>query len=387
MNSLWQKKPALVAFLALLLASSLTRGLSASEDKIILFKLDKNGKNEVKVGHIKGEDASGVVLEERSQQGTVDLIFKPEDISNIDWSMDDPAYAQDWSEAIKFYGNGEYSRAAHAFKVITDDKDALDKFRPEAKPCLFFLYGESLSRCGKTADAVKIFETLVKDYRNSHYTLKAVGSIVEDCIITGEVAKVQPFLEILRSQGGERKAWADFYEGKVHQAKKEYSQANKFFGVSSQESNSQELKGRSLMAQAECAIAEDKTQMARDLAKTSLLTNPPPFVAAGAHLVLGEALLAESEKQKASGVALENMLLDAILEFMHVSLLYGGDRATEPKALFKAAECFLTLSKKCTDRGYDRQRAFVLYSKLKEDPRWQGTEWANKANEALEKLR
>src|SRR5208283_5727538 len=99
---------------------------------------------------------------------------------------------------------------------------------------------------------------------------------------------------------------------------------------------SPELKGMALMGQAECAVSLGKLTDARDKAQKALASNPPASVSAAAHLVIGEALLAEIDTQKPIGGELENKLVDAVLEFLRVHLLYPGDRATEPKAIFKA---------------------------------------------------
>lgn len=220
------------------------------------------------------------------------------------------------------------------------------------------------------------------------YTTDALSSLVEAAIVTGDFNKVPPLLAELRNRGGEQKALADFYEGKLLQAKKEFAQASKKYNEAFMASNSPKIKGMALMGQAECAVAEGKLGEAREKAQKALESNPPASVAAAAHLVIGEALLAEIDAQKPIGEVLEKKLMDAVLEFLRVHLLYPGDRATEPKALFKAGECFQRLAKQFnTTHGYDRQRATTMYNKLKEDPRWQGTEWANKATEALAKLR
>ena len=372
----------LVVALVVCLLAEARLGLAA-DDKVTLFR---NG--EVVSGRIKKEDMESVEMEIRDPRGPGAVMrkFTPGEVAEMEWEITDPACAADWREGVNAYKKGSYSKAAGSFGTIIADKEVEKAFRPEAKPCLYYLYAESLYRAEKTSEATPAFEAFMKDYQNSSYMPLAVGSMVDSAITEGKYEKVPKMLADLRRLGAEQKAFADYYEGKLLRAKKDPAGADKKFADAAAGSSVPATKGMALMGQASCAVDQNNPAKARELAQKALASNPPTSVAGAAHLVIGDAILAEIDAKKPGGDALQNMLLDAVLEYLRVHLQYGGDRNTEPKALFKAGECLQILAKKFPQRGIDRQRAITMFSKLKEDPKYRATDWAKQADEALKKL-
>lgn len=359
-----------VAMLALLAPGA------RAEDTVTLHK---NG--EKLTGRIKSENIEAIEVEikdPKSPQGGAIRKLLPGEVAEIEWGIS----TQEWRDGFRAFRAGAYSRAADNFSGILTDKETLDTFRAEAKPYLQYMYAESLFRAEKSAEAVKEFEKFMADYKSSTYSTAAVGSLVDASVQSGDFGKVPNLLADLRKMGGEQKAMADYYEGKMMLAQKKVPAAEQKFGAAASGSSVPSTKGMALMGQAQCAVENKDVAKARDLAQRALGTNPPRNVAGAAHLVIGETLLAEVDAQKPTGDELVNKLMDALLAYMRVHLQYDGDRSTEPRAMYRAGECLQRLSK-LPNRGADRQRSITMYSRLTADPRYRNTEDSKKAADAI----
>ena len=363
----------------------------AADDKVTLVKIDKTtGNPEVVAGRIRKESTEVISVEIRDPRTSAAIIrdFRPAEVASIEWGLDDSSYAAEWRSGMRSFDSGKYDKAAQDFKTIIDDKDAMDKFRTEAKPYLFYLHAESLFRAQKTAEAITALDEFIKNCRTSTYASLAMGSLVDACIQTGKFDQAQSLLNDMNRLGGEQAALAKYYNGKLLRAKKQPAEAAKKFAEAAVASSVPSTHGMALMGEAACAVDQNNPALAREKAQQALASNPPSSVAAAAHLVIGDALLSEIEAQKPVGDALKNKLVDAVLEYMRIVAQYPGDRNTEPKAYYKAGETLLTLAKKFPqERGFDAQRAVVLFSKLRDEPRFQGTEWVAKATQALSRIR
>jgi hypothetical protein len=121
------------------------------------------------------------------------------------------------------------------------------------------------------------------------------------------------------------------------------------------------------------------------LAQQSLAAEPPASVAGAAHLIIGDAIVAEVDKAGANVPNLQEKLMDALLEYVRVFEQYKGDPRTEPEAMLKAGLCLQRLSK-LPNRGGDKHRAQYLFNKLNSEPRFRATRFAQQAQEALRKM-
>ncbi len=351
-----------------------------AEDKVTLVR-----NNEVLMGRVKKEDAEQIEMEVREKTGQTGVRkLSPSDITDIEWDINDA----EWREGYRHFKRGSYGKAAQSFNSIIGDKESLDKIRPEAKPYLFFMYAESLYRSGNAKEAVPAFEKCINEFTSSFYSSYAVGSLVDAAIQNNDFTKVPPLLSKLRALSGEPKAMADYYEGKMWKAQKKSKDARNKFLAAERGSSVPATKGMALMGQASCALEEGNLVEARDLAQKALASGNIPSVAGAAHLIIGNAMVAEADSAKLMGEALEFKLLDALLEFMRVHMQYAGDRNTEPEAMLRAGDCLQRLAKAFPKtRGADRHRAIAMYSRLKEDPRYRGTSWSEAAGEAMKNFR
>jgi TolA-binding protein len=355
--------------------------LFASEDKVTLYR-----KDEVVTGRVKKEDLEVVEVEHRDPRVPTAppavLTYKRDEVAEVEWGVDDP----EWREGLGNFKKGAYGKAADRFDSIIKDADGFKGFRAEVKPCLQYMLGESYYRSERVADAKTAFEAFMKDYKTSGYMPLVVGSLVDMAIQEKNFGKVGELLGELRKVGGEAKAVADFYEGNMFRSQGKLKEVDAKFSAAISGSSAPGTKGKAMMGQASCAIDEKNYTKARDLAQKALAANPTPAVAGAAHLIIGDAILAEVDVKSPMGDQLQNMLLDAALEYLRVQLQYPTDRSSEAKAVFKTGECMQRLSK-TPGRAADRQRAFTMYSKVKDDARFRGTEWSKQAEDVLKKMR
>ncbi len=350
-------------------------GMCAGDDRVTMVK-----GNEVRVGRVSAANIDGIQLEMKDPKTQVPqkMTLLPGEIVGIEWDTGDPEFRSGYNN----YVGSNFGEAARSFASIISDPDELTKMRGEVKPALYFFCAESLYRGGKPTEAVPLFEKLMKEYQTSYYVPMAVASLVDAAILTKDYAKVPALLDQLRKLGGEQKALADYYEGQMLFAQGKIKPADEKYGSAVAGGGSATTKGMALMGQARCAIAENNLSKARDLAQRALAAGAPPTVAGAAHLVIGEAIVADAEAQKLSGDALVTKLMDAMVEYMRVIEQYRGDVDSEAQAILHAGDSLMKLSK---FKGHeaDLHRANYMYTKLTGDSRYRNTRWAPMAAEAM----
>jgi len=361
------------AALALGVAAGPLRG---AEDRVTKYK-----SNEVIVCNVKKAELTNVDIEVRDArtQAASNFSLAAAEIADIEWDMPILEWRTAWSD----YESAQYAKAAQGFVGILGDPEVLEKVRTAAKPALYYFCAESLYRSGKSSEAVPQFEKLLNEFKTSYYVPRAVGSLVDALIQMKEFDKAAALLKQLRDLGGEQKPLADYYEGQIKLSQDRPQDADKLFASAVSSTNVAATRGMALMGQAQCAISSNNLAKGRELAQKALLAGPPASVAGAAHLIIGEAILAEVETEKPTDM--QGRLMDALLEFMRVVEQYRGDPRTEPQAMLKAGDCLVRLSK-LPNRGADRYRAQQMYNKLINDPRYHNTRWGAQAAEAIKKL-
>jgi tetratricopeptide (TPR) repeat protein len=352
---------------------------SRAEDKITLVK------GEVFSGRVISENTEEIKCEMRDLK-TAQMLprqLRPSEVAEIEWDLD----MTEWREASNAFKKGQYGKAADLISGIVGDKELLDQVRKEAKPYLYFMHAESLYRAQKTKEALDAFEKFMVANKTSIYVSQAFGSIIDAAILNKDSANAEKYLIEMRKGAGDQKALADYYHGKLLlKAQNKPQDADVKFQAAQKASAVQATQGMALMGQAECAIAANNLTKARELATKALSANPAPSVAAFAHLVIGNALMAEADK--AGAPASEQMLVDALLAFLRVPIQYSGNRDTEPEALFKSGECLQKLYKQYRQTRFnDRNRALYMYGKVADDTRYRGTSWAEQARKSITQLK
>lgn len=352
----------------------------AESDKVTLVR-----NKEVKSGRITKDDKDGLEIELSDARGGSGArqTFMTADIADVDWDLS----AEGFHEAITAFRRGAYASAAETLQGIVDQKEALDSVRPVARPYVFFMLAESKYRGGKLPEAMAAYQKLIATFPSSRYVPLAITNMADAVIQSKMFDKLPPLLATLREGGNDQKQLADYYEGESLMAQNKPGDAAKKYGNAAQ-GGVPRVRAMALVGQARCLMASNDAGRARDAAQTALTLSPPEGIAASAHSILGDAIVADADSKKLSGTPLQDALLDAVLEYMRVQNQYPTDARTEGYAIFKAAECFKRLGKlPGRTAGEDQGRAVALLGRLASERRFANTEFPSKAMKQLDEMK
>ena len=362
-----------------LLAMTATLQLAhALEDTVTLRK-----GNEKIPGRITQCDTDNISVQIKDRSGqTSTAVYTGPEVADLEWDGD-----SDFRSAEAAFKSGNYGSAARTFRSMKGDKENWDALRAEVKPFITYAYAECLYRLGKPDEAVGEFDKFMSDNGKSYYVPVALASMIDAVIQKGDPpTKITKLLDQLRGMGPEQHALADYYEGNMLRAQKKLKEAMGKYSSAAEASKLPETQAIALMGQAQCALEGGDLSKARDYAGSAVAKSSSPKVAGFAHLIAGNACMKEAEPL--TGQKKVEKLTDAILEFMRNEAQYGGDPRTQPESMYKAGQCLEQLAKLFPDsHGGDRGRAVTLYSKLANDARFRGSQYANLANESLKALR
>jgi tetratricopeptide (TPR) repeat protein len=350
----------------------------AEADKVTLVK----GK-EVVSGKITKDDRDGLEIEirDRANSGAKRTLTSNE-ILDVEWDLAD----QDAADGLRQFKDGKYGQAAESLAGIVGQKEAMDRMRPVARPFLVYAFAESLMHSGRAAQAYPVYQFLTENYKTSRYAPMALSSMAAAAVQAKQFDKLPPLLAQLREAGGDQKQRADLLEadallmqGKAKEALARYTSAA---------AGGAAIRAQALAGQARAYAASGDLAKARDAAQATLAANPTPDVAADAHVIIGDALMADIDAKKPAGAALVDALLDAALEYLRVQNQYAASADSEGHALLKAGECFQRLSTLPTRASADdRERAVALYGRLQSERRFAGSDYANKAFKHMEEMK
>ncbi|MEI6234482.1 MAG: tetratricopeptide repeat protein [Planctomycetota bacterium] len=353
--------------------------ICAETDKVTLVT------KEVKQGRITKDDKDGLEIEladGRGGRGALIPITSAA-ISDVDWDVS----AEGFHDAVMSFRRGAFGAAADSLQAIIDQKELMDQVRLVARPYVYYLFAECKYRGGKMGEAMTAYQKLISTFPASRYVALAITNMADSAIQAKTFDKLAPLLVILRDGGNDSKQLADYFEGeslfaqnKPAEAAKKYS--NAATGLVAR------VKAMALVGQARCNMIANDSAKAREAAQSALALTPPEGVAASAHSILGDAIVADADSKKLGGAQLADALTDAVLEYMRVQNQYATDARSEAYALFKAGECFKRLAKlPGRTAGEDQSRAVMNFSRLSSERRFAATEFANKASKQLDEMR
>ncbi|MBE7462160.1 MAG: tetratricopeptide repeat protein [Planctomycetes bacterium] len=286
----------------------------------------------------------------------------------------------EYMEGMRAYNGGNFADAAGAFEVLTQD-EMQKQLRPVVQPYVFFLAGDSLYRSGKHKEAAEILTKYMEKFPRSRYVPRATERLVDAAIQSGKFKDVPALLSKLKALGAEMAAKATCFEGDLLRAQGKADLAVPKYEEAARTATDTETRSLARLGVARCAIEKNDYAKARQMAEQALEGGSMPVVAATAHLIIGNALLGEANA--ATGEPAQEKYLDAVLEFLRIPVVYGGDERTEPEALFNAGMCFQRLSK-FPGRTKDKRRAAGLYSTVIRN--YTGSAWAAKARENMKSV-
>jgi TolA-binding protein len=299
--------------------------------------------------------------------------FTGAQVVSIKWDIPN----NEFQLAEKQLESGNFEGAALGFKWVVDDFANFP--REPAKPFVMLQYGTSLYQAGKPEEAQEVFEKLMTDYPTSRYVGDAAGRLISIYIQLKNFNRAKELLRRLSGMGANFAARALLLEADIDLAQGKKADASGKYARVPGSTTDAELLALARLGQARC---EEQPAKMRQAAEAALaLKGASPNILATAHLLVGNSLLEEAKALKDE--AAKEKLLDAVLEFLRVSMLYPGNEATEGEAIFKAGECFKLLSKR-PDRRPDRGRAAELYNQVRD--KYPGSRWAKAASESLKEI-
>jgi len=279
-----------------------------------------------------------IEVSEKGRNTGAKRTLSSDEILDVDWELADDSAL----EGMRAYKQGAYARAADSLSGVAGTKEALDRMRPVARAYLVYIYAESLLRSGKAAQAYPVFQSLTETYKTSRYAPMALNNMAMAAVQAKAFDKLPPLLAQLREAGGDQKLRADYLEAEALLAQGKAKDALAKFSSASIGNSS--VKALALTGQAKAAAALNDFSKAREAAQSVLNASPTTDLAAEAHAILGDAIMADIETKKPTGGALQDALLDAALEYLRVQNQYPARADTEGRALLKAGECFQKLS-------------------------------------------
>ncbi len=342
----------------------------AADDKVT------TKKGQVVSGRVTQCDWDNVAVTSKDGQTS----FSANEIADIEYDGD-----SEFRSGAADFKAGKYASAARTFKSIAGNPEFFDPLRNEVKTFITYALAESLYRTGKLDDAVTSFEKFITTSPKSYYVPLSIASMVDAVIQLGQYNKVGKLLEQLRSQGAEQKATADYYEGQMLLAQKKPAEAERKYSSAASASNLAETKAVCLMGQAKCALELKNPTKAKELALQAVDKSSSANIAGFAHLIAGNVNMVEAEAL--SGQKKLDKLMDALLEYLRNEVQYTGDMRTEPESIFRAAQCLEAIAKGFPDHGPDKIRAMTLYTKLANDSRYRGSQYANEAAKSLQNFK
>ncbi|HLX62700.1 MAG TPA: tetratricopeptide repeat protein [Planctomycetota bacterium] len=348
----------------------------AEADKVTLVK-----NKEVISGRITKDDRDGLEIDMR---GGAKRTVNSSEIADVEWDVSD----ENFHDAVGAFRSGAYVRAASSLESLIKDKESLDRVRPLARPYLYYLYAESKYRSGKAADAMAAYQDLITKFPNSRYVPAALSNMCASAIQSRNFDKLPALLKLLADGGPEQKQLADYYEGEAALAQNKPADALRKY-ANAAVGGVQKVKAMALVGQARAYAATNEPAKSREAAQAALALNPPEGMAALAHTLIGDAIVADADAKKLTGSQLQDALLDAVLEYMRVQTQYPADAQTEGDALLKSGECFMRLAKLPTRSGSDdRERALALFNRIGSERKFAtNQDLLNKAAKHLEEMK
>jgi len=339
---------------------------------------------DVKQGKILKDDKDGVEIELGDGKGRGGIVpIASALIADIDFDVN----AEGFRDAVTAFKRGSYTSAAEGLQGLLESKETLDTVRAVARPYVYFLLAESKFRGGKTAEAITAYQKLITTFPDSRYVAFAVTNMADLAIQTKAFEKLPPLLATLRAGSNDSKQLADYYEGESLMAQGKPADALKKYTAAAG-GTAARVKAMALVGQARCYIAANEAGKARDAAQNALNLSPGDSVAAAAHSLIGDAILADADNRKVGGMQLSEALMDAVLEYLRVQNQYPADARAEGYAVLKAGECFKRLAKlPGRTAGDDQSRAVMMFSRLASERRFANTEFPNKAFKFLDEMK
>lgn len=339
------------ACLAALLAAA--SQLASAADRVILA----GAKEEKREGRVTRDDAEGVTLEIKTVQGVAQAQYSRNQVKEVIYDNTPPEYFLGRDSFLAGnYDNALNHLQSAADKLVKPQHDLLEQY-------VLYYMGECQRRIpGEQDAAIATLEKLRAMGTKTRFRLEAIQALIELYLAKGNTAQVTKLLGEL-GEGTRRsdkvailliKAAVEEKQGRFAQALQLYQQAADQAGTTDADS-----AAKAELGSLRCLLGLKKYDEVTRRAKNLLRTAKTNEVFAQTYLVLGDSLKSQA-KSPADWEA-------ALLAYLRVPTLYGGDESTEAKALYEAAMCYRQIPGEKSKSRADKLLA-ILKEKYPESP-------------------
>jgi len=329
--------------LAALLAA--IAGGAGAADKVVLV----GAKQEKREGKVVRDDAEGVTLEIKTVSGVAQAQYARDQVKEVIYD----GTPQEYVMGKESFLAGDYDNALNhlqsaAEKLVKPQHDLLEQY-------VLYYTGECQRRIpGEQDAAIATFEKLRAMGAKTRFRMEAIQGLINLYLAKGETGQVTKLLGEL-GEGSRRadrlailliKAAVEEKQNRLAQALALYQQAADQAG-----GTDAEAAAKAEIGSLRCLIGLKKYEEATRRARSLLRAAKSSETYAQGYLLLGDVLKAQAKTPEDWEAAL--------LAYLRVPTLYGGDEATEAKALYEAAMCYRQIPGEKSKQRADRLLAIL----------------------------
>ena len=339
---------AAVALSAVMVLAGLAR--AASNDTVVLTNEQRRR------GTVVQDNAEGVVI--RPLTGG-QLTFSLEQVDKVVYDKTPGEY----DIGTRQFHRGNYDGAINFLNLALEDE------HPELlKQYILYYIAKSHQKKGELKEAIAAFEGIVEQGSKSRFLLDAVESLIELHGDVGKIGKARGALKRLpRPRTRAEKLKRFMLEGMIEEKDNKHQRAMRLYGRVKNEAGigHKDQAAKAAVGIGRCMVSLKQYDKAAKAIGKLVRERDLGDLYAAAYVILGDALV--------GGAKTDDDYEAAILAYLRVPALYGGDEATEAKALFEAARAY----RRITGSEEAKTRAAKLFGMLRD--KYPGSEYAEKA--------
>jgi len=330
---------------------------------------------------------------------TIEGVPTPQDqkTADVDRIFHDPSLAPSGLARGKRLLDGGQAEEAYAlFEEVAGDARAPKWAQAEAA----FRMGEALWQGGALDDAAKAFDAFLSKWKQSRYVPQATQANARIKLQKGDVEGARDAFAALKKMPGlpesealEVDYWINWIGEQV--AAQKGDKAGLETALKGYEALARTLKGRAglenlfgkcQVGAISCMLGLGRYAEGQAEATKVVEENSDPFVRAGAHTLLGRAIVLQN-----AGGNDKAKYKTALLHFLKVVTLYGGEPGAEEwmaESLYRSGELFNELRPAQTNTDEEKEAATMARLRARREwmecrDRFPRSDWARKARQAL----
>jgi tetratricopeptide (TPR) repeat protein len=306
--------------LAIIALTVLGTNVALCAGDIVVLKGNR-GKTE---GRVSSDGMKGVVVTV-ARGGTGEMTYSPDQVDKV-------VYEKTPVE----YGYGMSSMAAGNFDdaVIHFEGALGEEHAPLLEQYILMNMGTCLYEMRKYDQAVTYFEKLKDMGDDTRYKVEARKYLIDLNLSLGDTRKVKKLLDELdRGNSKSEQVAIMTIRARVEEQGKRYAEALQLYNQAiSKAATDPDMAGGAEIGAVRCLVSLKKYDDAVRRITSLVRGSHEPQEFAEAYLLMGDALKAQASTPEEWEAAL--------LAYLRVPALYGGDERTEARALLEASRCY-----------------------------------------------